>query len=69
MLKNNLNGKVYIGQTVDYYRRMNEYKNRKSSSTKSSKYVIMQEIEKYGFDNFESSILKNVIVKREIIMK
>ena len=58
MLKNKLNGKVYIGQTVDYYRRMNEYKNRKSSSSKSSKYVIMQEIEKYGFDNFESSILK-----------
>lgn len=32
ILKNKLNGKVYIGQTVDYYRRMNEYKNRKSSA-------------------------------------
>lgn len=58
MLKNKSNGKVYIGQTVDYYRRMNEYKNRKSSKSKSSKYKIMQEIEKYGFGNFESSVLK-----------
>ena len=58
MLKNKSNGKVYIGQTVDYHRRMNEYKNRKSSVSKSAKYKIMQEIEKYGFDNFESSVLK-----------
>ena len=58
ILKNKLNGKVYIGQTVDYYRRMNEYKNRKYSTSKSSKYGIMQEIEKCGFENFESSILQ-----------
>lgn len=58
ILKNKLNGKVYIGQTVDYYRRMNEYKNRKSSTSKSSKYGIMEEIEKVGFENFESGIVK-----------
>lgn len=58
MLKNKFNGKVYIGQTVDYYRRMNEYKNRKSSISKSSRYSIMQEIKKCGFDSFESSIVK-----------
>ena len=57
MLKNKVNGKIYIGQTVDYFRRMNEYKNRKSSKEKSSNYTIMQAIEKYGFDNFECSIL------------
>ena len=57
-LTNKLNGKVYIGQTVDYYRRMNEYKNRKASKSKSSKYKIMEAIEKDGFENFESSIVK-----------
>lgn len=63
ILINKLNGKIYIGQTVDYYRRMNEYKTRKSSKSKSSKYGIMQEIEKIGFENFESGILR--ICKRD----
>lgn len=58
ILKNTLNGKVYIGQTVDYYRRLNEYKNRKSSKSKSSRYGIMREIEKVGFENFVSDVLK-----------
>lgn len=57
-LTNKTNGKIYIGQTVDYFRRMNEYKNRKSSNSKSSKYKIMEEIEKCGFDNFETSIVR-----------
>ena len=56
-LTNLINGKVYIGQTVDYYRRMNEYKTRKPSKSKSSRYGIMFEIETNGFDNFVSEIL------------
>lgn len=57
-LTNKINGKIYIGQTVDYHRRMNEYKNRKSSKEKSSKYGIMEEVEKYGFENFTSEIIR-----------
>ena len=58
MIKNIKDGKIYIGQTVDYFRRMNEYKNRKASKSKSSKYGIMEAIEKYGFNSFEHSIVK-----------
>ena len=58
MIKNIKDGKIYIGQTVDYFRRMNEYKNRKASKSKSSKYGIMEAIEKYGFNSFEYSIIK-----------
>ena len=57
-LTNKINGKIYIGQTVDYHRRMNEYKNRKSSKEKSSKYGIMEKVEKYGFENFTSEIIR-----------
>ena len=56
-LTNTTNGKIYIGQTVDYHRRMNEYKNRKSSLSDSSKYKIMEIIESVGFDKFKSEIV------------
>lgn len=54
-LTNKLNGLVYIGQTVDYYRRMNEYKNRKIS--KSSNYKIMKIINEIGFHNFKHEMI------------
>lgn len=55
-ITNKLNNRCYIGQTVDYFRRLNEYKNRKYK--KSSKYRIIQEIQTVGIDNFKFRILK-----------
>ena len=55
-LTNRLNGKIYIGKTVDYERRMNEYRNRKSTE-KSSRYKIMKIIDKYGFENFDCELI------------
>ncbi len=54
-LTNKINNKIYIGQTINFNRRMNEYKNRKP--IKTSKYKIMEAINKYGFENFTYEII------------
>lgn len=51
-ITNNKNNKIYIGQTINFQRRISEYKNRKASEEKSSNYKIMQVIEKYGIESF-----------------
>lgn len=48
------NGKVYIGQTIDFKRRMSEY--RKPSSAKYQG-KLKNSIKKYGFNNFSVEIL------------
>ena len=55
-IRNKKNGKLYFGQTVNYNRRMNEYKNRKN--IKSSKYHIMDVLNAEGIENFEFSIVE-----------
>ena len=47
----------YFGQTVNFKRRLNEYKNRKNE--KSSKYYIMDIINSEGFDNFTFTIVEH----------
>lgn len=56
-IQNKENNKVYIGQTVNYLRRINEYKNRKASVSGSSNYNIMQHIEKDGWDKYEMEFI------------
>lgn len=50
--KNKLNGKVYIGQTVDEYKRIQDHKFCKGKNTH-----FHNAIKKYGFDNFEYDVL------------
>lgn len=57
MIRNKITGLRYYGQTVNFQRRVNEYKNRKAE--KSSKYHMMEVINEYGFDNFEFSIVEH----------
>ena len=56
-ITNTVNGKLYIGQTVDFHRRVNEYVNRNPERSASSKYSIMEAIQKYGVDNFKFEII------------
>lgn len=51
-------GKVYIGRTVDFNRRMIEHKHasEKVYNTKHD-YALYRAIRKYGWDNFEKRIL------------
>lgn len=56
-LTNEVNGKIYVGQTTDFRKRMNAYKNvTKRDVAKYGK--IARAINKYGFDNFKVDILK-----------
>lgn len=51
--ENKLNGKIYIGQTVDIKRRLRDHRNATSESG-----IFHKAIKKYGFDGFEFSILE-----------
>ena len=46
---NKVNGKIYIGKTINWKRRMCKHK----SSAKKPKYYFGRALRKYGFDNFE----------------
>ena len=55
-LTNNINGKVYIGQTRDFRKRMSDYKNIIKRERQSS--AIGQAFTKYGHENFTADILE-----------
>lgn len=59
-ITNTVNNKIYVGQTKNFNRRIEEYKHKSKNITKKSKYRIMLEIEKYGFHNFKFSVLERV---------
>lgn len=64
-ITNNINGKIYIGQTkgllyariASYTSNINRYKNKK----RADKYPIIMAMIKYGFENFEFEILEDKI--------
>lgn len=51
---NLINGKHYIGQTVNFYNRINKYKNGKFN------FYMKEDIKKFGIDNFELEILEKI---------
>lgn len=51
--KNNINGKLYVGQTQNFYERMSQYK-----SGKDNHRLIGKAFLKYGIENFEVDILE-----------
>lgn len=58
IITNMLNNKIYIGKTKDFKRRYKEYKYKSRNLNKHSKYLIMEEINKYGFENFKMDVLE-----------
>ena len=59
-ITNKCNGLIYIGQTNNFKRRRKEYKNKaKHEPVGRAKYKIMEEIYKYGFDNFIFNIIED----------
>lgn len=56
---NKSNGKVYIGQTVNETKRKNEHK-RRSKKQKQIQSAFYNAIDKYGWDNFEYSVLETI---------
>lgn len=58
-IENNINNKVYIGQTVDYKRRKEEHLLRYNNNTlKSNRSYLYRAFRKYGIENFTFSILE-----------
>ena len=57
-IENLLNGKCYIGQTIDFNRRISEHK-------RGNKQVVDKAIQKYGFENFSFEIIETC--KRELL--
>lgn len=54
LIENQINGKQYIGQTMDLNRRIKEHKYRRDIAVELA-------IDKYGWDNFTAEILKSDI--------
>ena len=56
-------GKKYIGRTIDFKRRMRQYQ----AKSRSSDSPIYKEVNRYGFDNFKSEILKTIDGERDFV--
>ena len=62
MYKNKINGKIYIGQTVNMYLRKRQHENPTGQDrTHQFNSEFHQDIRKYGIDNFEFSILEECL--------
>jgi len=67
LLKNTVNGKVYVGQTVQTLsERMRKHKST-SNSSKAKNYnnYLYKAIRKYGWNNFEVFVLDNTAKTQE----
>lgn len=54
LVRNKINNKIYVGQTVNLYQRINQHRKVKEKTKISRAY------DKYGFENFEFFILETV---------
>ena len=59
-IENKLNKKIYIGQTVDYKRRLWEH------CRSEKKSPLYNAFKKYGFNNFQFSIIDTAITINEL---
>ena len=57
MIQNLVNGKIYIGQSVDIERRWGEHKTRLRGNQSSSNEHLQRAWNKYGEDNFEFTVI------------
>ncbi len=53
-IPNNINGKIYIGQSIDIKRRWNQHKYGKGS------IILKNAIKKYGINNFKFEVLEMI---------
>jgi len=69
-LKNHVNGKIYIGQSVNIRQRISKHVNTKPGS--KTEHYLQKAISKYGQDNFSISILyeceKRHLNRAEVIL-
>lgn len=61
VITNKINGKKYVGQSKDIFERWRQHE--QNFRLKLYNYVIYQAFEKYGFENFEFSILEETKIE------
>ena len=59
IIRNKINNKVYIGQTVNLKQRIQQYKT--AVKKEYTNQIIFKAMQKYGFNNFEFSILESQV--------
>ena len=64
MFTNKVNNKKYIGQTIDFNRRLQQH--LRESKKDSCKYPLHKAIKKYGIENFDIKILHSNLTKEEM---
>lgn len=57
-ITNNINGKIYIGQSIDIDKRWREHKRRAQVPNKEYEKYLYRAFRKYGIDNFTFEILE-----------
>ena len=57
-ITNRINGKVYIGQAHDIFLRWKQH--RRVHETQNSNYAIYRAFRKYGFENFDFSVIEEL---------
>lgn len=62
VIKNSINGKVYVGKSSDCYRRLNQhiYDINTESRNLNENPHLLAAVKKYGFDNFECYLLESI---------
>ena len=64
-ITNLVNGKMYIGQSIDIYKRWKEHNNIAFRTTsKSYNYPLYKAIRKYGIDNFKFEIIEECSIEK-----
>ena len=62
IIKNKINGKQYVGKTIDFSRRMSEHKSESFNPNRQGyNYPIHAAIRKYGVENFIYEVLEDNI--------
>lgn len=57
-ITNKINGKIYIGQSHDIFLRWQQH--RRTFESRCSNYALYKAFEKYGFENFDFSVVEEL---------
>lgn len=69
MWLNNINGRCYIGSSINLYSRMNNYLSPYYISRTKNKMAICSSINKYGIEQFSFAILEKIELDNTVELK